>query len=161
MSYLPLLCCPPSSCLSSLLSLLSLLLSSSSSSSPSSSASSPTSSSPASSPTCSSSACSPCSPSSSSSASVFFFCLALADALLCGCRLMTVANYAMRLEREVWGALDGPWGSDTWMGWRRDWAQKATPSCHSSVNTAACLLPSCYCWQDHKPSLGTLYWAQN
>ena len=37
---------------------------------------------------------------------------------------MTLANYAMKLEREVWGALDGPWGSDTWMAWRRDWAQK-------------------------------------
>ena len=49
---------------------------------------------------------------------------------------MTVANYAMKLEREVWGVLDGAWGSDTWMGWRRDWAQKAsglysvTTSCH-------------------------------
>ena len=42
------------------------------------------------------------------------------------CRLMTVANYAMKLEREVWGILDGPWGSDTWMGWRRDWAQRVT-----------------------------------
>ncbi len=41
-------------------------------------------------------------------------------------RLMTAANYAMKLEREVWGVLDGPWGSDTWMGWRRDWAQKAS-----------------------------------
>ena len=40
------------------------------------------------------------------------------------CRLMTLANYAMKLEREVWGVLDGPWGSDTWMAWRRDWAQK-------------------------------------
>lgn len=39
---------------------------------------------------------------------------------------MTVANYAMKLEREVWGILDGPWGSDTWMGWRRDWAQRVT-----------------------------------
>ena len=37
---------------------------------------------------------------------------------------MTLANYAMKLEREVWGALGGPWGSDTWMAWRRDWAQK-------------------------------------
>ncbi len=68
------------------------------------------------------------SPSSSSSSSLSFFCLALTAVLLCGCRLMTVANYAMRLEREVWGALDGPWGSDTWMGWRRDWAQKASSS---------------------------------
>lgn len=42
----------------------------------------------------------------------------------CGDRLMTLANYAMKLEREVWGVLEGPWGSDTWMGWRRDWAQK-------------------------------------
>ena len=37
---------------------------------------------------------------------------------------MTLANYAMKLEREVWGVLEGPWGSDTWMGWRRDWAQR-------------------------------------
>ena len=39
---------------------------------------------------------------------------------------MTLANYAMKLEREVWGVLEGPWGGDTWMGWRRDWAQKVT-----------------------------------
>ena len=37
---------------------------------------------------------------------------------------MTIANYAMKLEREVWGVLEGPWGSDTWMSWRRDWAQR-------------------------------------
>ena len=42
------------------------------------------------------------------------------------CRLMTIANYAMKLEREVWGVLEGPWGSDTWMSWRRDWAQRVT-----------------------------------
>lgn len=40
---------------------------------------------------------------------------------------MTLANYAMKLEREVWGVLEGPWGGDTWMGWRRDWAQKVSP----------------------------------
>lgn len=49
----------------------------------------------------------------------------------CDCRLMTLANYAMKLEREVWGALGGPWGSDTWMSWRRDWAQKVTVSCYA------------------------------
>ena len=41
---------------------------------------------------------------------------------------MTLANYAMKLEREVWGVLEGPWGGDTWMGWRRNWAQKVSAS---------------------------------
>ena len=69
---------------------------------------------------------------------------------------MTVANYAMRLEREVWGALDGPWGSDTWMGWRRDWAQKVNPSffaprfcsstfCYSTFAPQPLLLDSLLC----------------
>ena len=49
------------------------------------------------------------------------------------CRLITLANYAMKIERDVWGALDGPWGSDTWMAWRREWAQKVC------VCTCVCL----------------------
>ena len=68
---------------------------------------------------------------------------------------MTLANYAMKLEREVWGVLEGPWGGDTWMGFRRDWAQKvSTPSkpfilsnlCHcaplSNWNKSAVILPA-------------------
>ncbi|KAL3131285.1 hypothetical protein ABBQ38_000578 [Trebouxia sp. C0009 RCD-2024] len=52
-------------------------------------------------------------------------------------KLMTLANYAMKLEREVWGVLEGPWGSDSWMGWRRDWAQK--------VRTATTPEPVAHC----------------
>ncbi|KAL0019631.1 hypothetical protein WJX77_005620 [Trebouxia sp. C0004] len=65
-------------------------------------------------------------------------------------KLMTAANYAMRLEREVWGALDGPWGSDTWMGWRRDWAQKvrtattAEPIAHAILELEALLRPAVF-----------------
>ena len=40
---------------------------------------------------------------------------------------MNIALYAMKLDREFWGVLEGPWGSDTWMSWRRDWAQRVSP----------------------------------
>lgn len=60
---------------------------------------------------------------------------------------MTLANYAMKLEREVWGVLEGPWGSDSWMGWRRDWAQKVLPLFPSLLppNKGGGRMPCCIC----------------
>ena len=54
-------------------------------------------------------------------------------ASLCGCRLQTLVNYALKAERDLWGVLDGPWDGPDYANHRRAWSlqvrQEGLPFC--------------------------------
>lgn len=58
-------------------------------------------------------------------------------ASLCGCRLQTLVNYALKAERDLWGVLDGPWDGPDYANHRRAWSlqvrQEGLPFLHATI----------------------------
>ncbi|KAK9815815.1 hypothetical protein WJX72_010117 [[Myrmecia] bisecta] len=54
-------------------------------------------------------------------------------------KLVTLVNYALKVEREVWALAEGPWADEEGMTFRRTWVQRVRSATHVEV-VAACLL---------------------
>jgi hypothetical protein len=54
-------------------------------------------------------------------------CMTLSDAKMYACRLTTLINHALKLERDIWGLLGGPWDGVDCVTHRRTWAAQVLP----------------------------------
>ena len=50
------------------------------------------------------------------------------------CRYTILSHLAMKLERDLWGLLDGPWDGPDAVAFRRSWAEQVRPLCKPLVS---------------------------